>query len=63
MYVFTDLLLVINSRIKKHEELLCKMFLDGTSFVEACEEVFEAKRQILFVAGREQVGHFGFQTL
>lgn len=39
VYVFTDLILVLQAINSKHESLLCKMFLDATSFVEACDDV------------------------
>ncbi len=39
------------------------MFLDASSFVEACEDVYDEKRKHILVGGREKVGHFSFQTL
>ncbi len=64
VYVFTDLVLVMNNQYPNQEELQFKIFLDGSSFVEL--EVTDEENDVglgLLLSGRGQVGYFDFRTI
>jgi hypothetical protein len=63
VYVLTDLLLVINEKDLNNEQLVCKMFLDSSSFVEKCDDMEDDERKYMLVTGKDSVGLFGLSKL